>query len=318
VENYKNLSKELKKLATQVYMQELKKRSGGNNLSLVEKRFTRASRHGDDADWREYSGSFYKNARGDSALTRVELVDKIEGEWHGTRQIIDHPLWSILDSPIEDEKAINQKYNSLCKDVKTELFKDPEAEESTIRKKWSARRRLYRIGLLNNLDALACLLLLINEMKIEQRWCTYVVLKHHALSLFLRLASFEPLDHVADQIYQLIDQRFIQKNPIPDGFKSVLIKRKLLPPPQFETTDGYRKMLIRILDNAKLYGLEERDRESNLKFLFWATFFGLNDVNVALSASNSSKKDQLLLEELVSAYRSPRPYKYLPKGIFYY
>jgi hypothetical protein len=58
--------------------------------------------------------------------------------------------------------------------------------------------------MLNNLDALACLLMILREMELLEQWLAYVEVKWQVHNLLLRLTTFEPLKNISDELYLLI------------------------------------------------------------------------------------------------------------------
>ena len=313
LKNYKKQDQQIRKIATQVYIHVVLDRSGEKNFKHLQEHFAKSPNQETEASETEYSGGFYKNARGDHAIKRNELINRIDKEYPGTERVFRHPLWFILEHPLADKETIYKKYGTLNSNIKDQLFKNDKKSLSDRRKKWSSTRPFYAISMQNNLDALACLLMLVKEMNIKERWHSYALAKRLALSLFFRLSYVSPLNIVADNLYEIIHNNFIAENPIPKIFQKAFFYEQYSPPPFIGSTTVLHKMFDEILENAGKYRLEESDNLFELNFLFWATTMGTMKSIVALKPNNSTKENQEFVESLFKSYRSNLE-KHLPKG----
>jgi hypothetical protein len=304
---------DLKKIATQILVSELRLITGKSRGKL-EKHFKKTSEQSDAQFRNLHLRSFCKYADGTRSIGDDDLVEEIERQYPGTTKILDHPLWFILNNPSSNLKAIHKNMQSLNPDVRSIVCVDRKKAGFYPRRKYTDVRFLYRIGMKNDLDALACLLMITREMEILERWDRYIHAKWVIHWLFFRLTDFEPFKIVADKLYKIIYGLFIGTNdPLPlDDFSLNFFYGDLTPPPFV----GYRKQiddkLLDILSNAKNHNLKADDKHSQLKLLFWCCTFGVDRLHDALRSKKTELNSQAFIEKLSSAYNSSSPESHLP------
>ncbi len=245
--------------------------------------------------WERYSGRLNKNARGETRVRDEKFISLIEGILPGTKKILTHPLWKIMEN---SEASLNEIYDymeELPLQLKQILFNYKNNAGLPERKRIKSKN-VYYISKQNDLDALACMLMMIREAEITKQIDAYITCKWEAHQLFCRIASFNPLKEIASPIYDKIFQLFIEKNdPLPPELSSILVEHiphhyqspKKYPIPKFFDDN------IVILKLAIKKGLVENTKKSILNFLFWIDFgFKRSEILEALiSLPNSTVND---------------------------
>ncbi len=297
-------------------MHEVKNRSGENSFGKLEKRLYKKPHQSNKYYYRSKSGIFYKYAEGKMPIESPRLVNSIENEFPGTKLILNHPLWFILENPSSDLETVRNQMRFLNTDIQAQLFTKNNQENPYLRKEWSNTRPFHYIAMQNNMDALACFLMIIREMEISKKWHTYTVAKWFAHQLYLRLAYFTPIKEVTDELYKFIYVLYIgRNNPLPKKFNKLFPEKYYIAPSFVNTTLFISEKLSSILWNAQYHGFKEPDKHSQLRFLFWAFTLGLQETHDSLHSSNSTHESQIFIGKLMSAYKSTSPRDHIPNGL---
>lgn len=316
MENQTDLKRQVGLIKTQTYFNEVKQRSGGQSYGKLQKRFLKRPWETDDEFTDSNSRVFYKYASGETILKNVKLVSDIEREFPGTKMVFTHPLWFILENPLSDFGTLDKNFRKLDPDIHSILFKKDHETNTYVRKELREQRRpRYYIDLLNNLDTLLCFLMIIKESEIQGKWVGCIESKWFALGTLLRLSLFAPLNKVAYKLYNIIDEYFIGENYSSILECNLLFSKEIYYSPPFLDSEDFQSMrskLSNILLNAKRFGLEESDKQSQLKFLSWAFLFGLEKTYNIFNAKQQTAQDQEFIHQFFLAYKSTSPKKHLP------
>ncbi len=318
MEKDKKLQRRVRLIATQIYIHEVKERSGERSFGKLHKRFSKNAHESNGKFWCRNSRIFYKYANGEKAIrNNVALINKIEKEFPGTKLILNHPLWFILENPLSDLETIHSLMHSLNPGIQAQLFKKNSQTNLYERKAWPYKQDFYYIDMHSDLDALACFLMIIRETEILEHWISYTQSKWFALGVFLRLSYFKPLNTVADDLYKIIYEVFIGRSNPSAGTYNVFLTDITYPAPPFlDNTNSINGKLSNILRNAQHHGLEELDKQSQLRLFFWVFIFGLEKIDKALDPIDSNSENQELNKKFISAYKSTRPKNHIPKDLF--
>jgi hypothetical protein len=245
---------------------------GGMSLGLIQKEFAKRDSQENAEFWGSNSRRFYKNAKG-AAVKDKSLINKIEGILGGTKRLLHLPLWLILEEPDADLSRLQEMMRQLPPYFQNLLLKVDTKSGLLIRKKISNKWQVSRLSMQNDLDALACLLMLTRESELLKRIDLYIELKWQVNCLVSRLVTFPPFESVAQPIYDLIFEHFIKKNdPLPTEMKNIWVETyfdKYQSPKQlilFAEKDSNLGMLW----HAEQRGLVSSKKENQLQFLFWA------------------------------------------------
>ena len=195
-------NRKVRLLATKLYIFTIKDKSGGLPFSSIEIQIKRSQGQSIEQARDCYSRNFYRYANGKSCIKKLEIIESFEKIelYIGCKKVLDNPLWLILDNPLATLDDIHGLMQLLPADIKQRLFSYNKNTAVYERKKWSSTRHFSRIGRQNNLDALACLLMLIREMEITQDWHRYVEAKWQTQYIILRLVHFQPIIEIADDL----------------------------------------------------------------------------------------------------------------------
>lgn len=305
----KALKAELRKIATQVYISEVKHRSGENSLGKLEKRFRQKPHQKNQEFWKTTSRVFYKYASGKTIIEDKELIDTIEQELPGTKRILTHPLWFILLNPDCDLDSINKKMLLLSPNIRDQIFQT----YSPIRKKHLDYLSFFHICMESDIDALACFLLIGREHEILDNLPVTREAKSFTFILFFRLSYFAPFNVVDDELYEIIYESFVGRlDSLINQLLMLAPNLNLTPPPFIENRSPMHAMITKILQNARNHGFHIVDRESQLKFLFWAFIFGIKETEQALRSKRPTPGNQQFINKITSAYESNHIWVHLP------
>jgi len=171
--------KRVRYIATRLFILFLKERSGGLSYRKMEMFFKKPDYQSEKEFQDSYSGAFAKCAKGQTRIQDQKLIHKIENneKFQGAKYLLDHPLWLILENPECSLEALHQYMYLLPPNIQNRLFKPNKNTGIYKRCYWSKTEQFSRISMLNNLDALACFLMLIREMELLTKWHAYVKIK---------------------------------------------------------------------------------------------------------------------------------------------
>ena len=86
-----------------------------------------------------------------------------------------------------------------------------------------------------------------------------------------------------------------------------------MPPSHIESIEAIHDKLSGILKGARHHGLEEIDKQSQLRFLYWVFIFGIEKTYQALQSIHHNTESQSFIFKLMSAYKSTSIKKHLPR-----
>jgi len=311
---------DLKKIATQILVSELRLVTGMSLIKL-EKHFKKMPGQSDDQFRALHLRSFCKYADGTRSIRDKALIQKIEAQHPGMTRILNHPLWFILNNPTCGKKAIHKNMQSLDEEVRSIVCIKRAKAGIYPRRAYTNARSMYRIVMKNDLDALACILMLIREMEIERSMNSANHARWLAHWLFFRLAHFEPFKTViADKLYKITHSLFfidIYSDRLKFSDTIPWLPYTYLPPPPFENDrDKIDNQLSDILSNAEHYSLNLDDMDSQLRFLFWCSTLGIDKISEALQLKVLTPQSKALIEKLISAYIDSELKLHLPRKCF--
>ena len=261
-------------LPSMLWARTIKYRLGGQSYGKIQKYFLKKDGQTNADFWDSCSGRLYKNSRGKTRVRDKLLINKIEEFLPGTKRILDHPLWKIMANPDSNLNQIYSLMNELSIDLRRKLFKTNNPEITLIRRKLNYKSVNY-ISKMNDLDAFACILMMIREAELTRHTEAYIQCKWEAHQLFCRIATFEPIKSMAPLIYDYIFKVFIRKNnPLPSHLTNILVKYapenyripKKYPLPRY--LDENEK----ILNLAVLLGVISSSQQDQLNFLYWIDY----------------------------------------------
>lgn len=233
-----------------------------------------------------YSRRLYKNSKG----TRVrdsEIIIRAENLCPGTQRIIFHVLWDILERPITTIDEVYEYMQKLDIDSVQRLFNIDMNTNAFSRKKLR-KETIFRIMMKNNMDALACILLLIRETELTSNLSANIWCRWRAHELIARLMQISPFVQLGVVFIHTLYEQFIEYSdiPIPDDIKAF---RSNLNTPNW---DDLRRSIILNLNLLKAMKgknlISSSDFDKQLTFLFWADI--KTDKYLLLSALNKLPK----------------------------
>ena len=294
----------LKSIATQILTADLQVLSGMSRAKTGN-HFKKHPSQSDAQVRNSNSKVFYKYACGERSINNDFLIGEIEKEFPGVTKILDHPLWLILKNPSCSRKAITKNMQSLLPSIRSIVCIKEKKEGIYPRRESINTQSLYNISKNNDLDALACLLMIIREMEILKEWAIYTDAKWFAHDLLLRLTYFHPYKIVAEKIYKIIYALFLSKNillPIENDF--LFWRERHIAPSFIESLESIHQNFSELISNAKNYGLHAEDQHSKIKLLYCCSALGLNRLNDALNTNPTTPNSQIFINRLISAYNS--------------
>ncbi|WP_288368613.1 hypothetical protein [uncultured Alcanivorax sp.] len=266
-------------IASKLYAQTIKHRMGDISFGKIERELLSAQESSGPEFWVHYPRKLYRYANGAPiSLKRSKtMLDTIEAILPGTRRILEHPLWLVLANP-EASSGELDSYTGILDPALIERLKETDkVTGNRAWRKWTDRSQLYRISMLNNMDALAALLILIRVCEIKKWVHPYIEAKWTVIHLISRLASFRPFIFIAEELYHQIYEKFILRNsPLPDTLTPSAVQyfpAYFSSPPIFHTI--YREIQANtgIVWHAAQLGLVEENEREQMMFLFWVLHF---------------------------------------------
>lgn len=303
------MEREVRLVASQLYIHQVKQRSQATSFTALEKRLKRSNLS-------SISGSILRYARKERPVKDARLVRDIENSYPGTKRVLYHPLWFILDEPFAGLDTIHDQMRMLNLDIQGQLFQKNHETNFYERKKWPYWQSFYKIDMVNDLDALACFLMLINEMESMEKWFGFTKTKWFALGVFLRLSHFYPFSVIADDLYELIHYSFIDRNNSSASECRIHFTDETYSAPTFLHKD--KRQLINdkissILFKAQNQGFDIPDKQSQFRFLSWVFIYGLEKTHKAFNTHRPDIEDQQLINKLLSTYQSKNLRRDIPR-----
>jgi len=249
-----------------------------NNISLgeVQRHFSMKSYDKENPFWPNCSGKLYKNMRG-IPVCNNQLIDNIEKEIKGSKRLLKHPLWKVLETPRMTLNSVHNLMKELSPNIVNRLFKEDALTGNIIRKQLTRKDQITRIAMMNNLDALACLLLFVRESELLNESASYIQAKWGVDFLLKRFLAIYPYSSIMDDIYEIVYQSFIDiNNPLP----ITMFNRWVIEFPEYFECPKKQPQLYFVVDSVKtilyyaeLRGFVSQDKMEQLNFLFWVQNF---------------------------------------------
>lgn len=208
-------------------------------------------------------------------------------------------------------------------DIQTLLYSFNRETNQYEPKTFNDTKFITKIGLNNNIDALACYLILLREMEIKKNWQLYVEIKWNLYQLLIRLTNFSPWLHIKKELCSLIHQYFMSNNdPITINYFPSFIQKVIpdymhiykSPPPIINCIDG-QDYFYALIERALAEKLINNKKEEKLDFLFWAMQLGLNDIYLALTSTTHNPSEIPIIQSLTKAMKSRYKGKYLKSSV---
>ena len=266
-------------IASRLYAQTIKHRMGDISFGKIERELLGTQGSSDPEFWVHYSRKFYRYDKGApiSLKRSKKMVETIEEILPGTRRILEHPLWLVLANPEASLGELDSYTGTLNPALIERLKETDKVTGNRTWRKWTTHSQLYRISMLNNMDALAALLILIRVCEIKNWVHPYIEAKWTVMYLISRLASFRPFMFIAEEFYHHIYEGFILKNsPLPEKLTIPAVQyfpAYFSSPPDFHTIYGEIQMNTGIVWHAAQLGLVEENEREQMMFLFWMLHF---------------------------------------------
>lgn len=196
------LNHKVRVIASRFYISAIKCKAGVTSLHQIPQHIRTQFGNDPYASWLEEKlRPLYKNVRGAkiNKTQSKELIESLERFFPGTRQNLDLPLWALMMERSPTQRKLN---DTLGETKIAGLFKTDDTRED-----FPDEKQILRIGQLNTLDALTCLLALLQESKLK--WshpCSWT--RSEAFQLFFRLAIFQPVRDVAFEMFSILNKNF--------------------------------------------------------------------------------------------------------------
>lgn len=267
-------------MASKLYALTIQHRMGGMSFGKIEWEVAGRDVPRNTKYWSSYPRKLYRYANGApmNLKRNREMIDVIEARLPGTRRILEHPLWLILENPEASLEELEHYLSLLDLALLSKVLRTDKSAGNRVWKIWKKTSQFYRIAMHNNLDALAALLIITRECEIRRRAHPYIEAKWAVSFLMSRLSVFRPFMWVADEIYHVVYNDFLGKNiPLPPELAHEFadyFPRLFEPPRQFPTI--YREMDFNsgLVWHAECLGLvKKNDEQDQLMFLFWVLHF---------------------------------------------
>ena len=303
--------KEIQSLVSKLYIRSVQHRLGGISLGNLQKFFVKSEDQSNGEFWSSSSRRFYKTAQG-SPIRDLKLIDKIEAELPGSRYILVHPLWDILRRPKADSQDVITMMLRLQAEFRELLFKSTGFDGGYSMKALDRIESIQKIASMNNLSALACLLLLLRKKELEQKWHQYLAVKWSLDELLHRITYFAPVSYVSDELNKEINESFVILNyPLPKNRVAEQFEDFFKSPKPYLMEDAHA-VYSRVLETAMAQGLVSDQSDSQLRFLFLVDELGLVEVYQAMLAGFNDHNSPIL-RQLAILVRKKHILRRLPR-----
>lgn len=313
--------KRVRYIASQALMFFLKEKSGNLSYRKLEMLFKKPGDQSEEDFQDICSGAFAKYAAGKIRFKDQKLIQKIESneKFKGAKYLLEHPLWLILENPECSLEALHQYMHLLPPNIQNCLFKPSKGTGIFERCDWSTTAQFSHISKLNNLDALACFLMLIREMELLTKWHAYVKIKWYAHDLFIRLSYFQPLSSLSVELYSIIWKYFLSKhNPITEDLFKAKHKRQYQflansfhSPYSIKNLNICHDFVSEILVNVQKLISIGNSKKKRLDILFWVFEHNWFEVHSALREIDSGSGIPLEIKQLIAAYEDSNTKKHI-------
>lgn len=280
-------AKLLQYLPSMLWARTVRHRLGEISYGKIQKILEKDAGRANSEYWEKCSGRLYKNSNGKTRVEDDTFIDQVESLLPGTKRILYLPLWRILTNHTPTLDQLYSFMGDLPPDIQNKLFKVDKETRTIQRLKIKAITVDY-LSKRSDLDALSCLLMMIREAEITTQIDAYIGCKWRAHQLFCRIATFQPLKSLAGVMYDLIFDKFIEKNdPLPAHLSHHLV---VYAPGRYTSPSKYP--MPRFLDeNSELLILAIKNNiigesvAEQLDFLFWIDlYFKRREIFQALEA----------------------------------
>lgn len=264
------LDANLSQLPSMLWARTLKKRTGWT-YGKIQKEYSLSFQKENPDFSMQSSRCLYKYDKGVRVRGR-KFVDMIEAGLPGTKRLLTHPLWEILGNPNATNQQLSEYIEALELSVKQKLFVYDKKDGVYKRRDLKKVREIYYISMKNNLDALACLLILVREFEIKEQVDPYIICKWEAYYLLARIGLFPPLKDLVASIYKYMYPLFIGKNdPLPLSFETFFSKHMpehFRPPPNVDVNLllEMNSSILEVMIRKKIISSNE---DEQMKFLFF-------------------------------------------------
>lgn len=244
-------------------------RLGGISMGRIEKWLSEENRS-DGEFWDKCSKRFHQYRQG-KKTPGDDYRDHVESKLIGSKQIFDHPLWWILDNPQAEKDDIHDHMRMLCPPVYNRLFRCAKKHGPSARRTLRNFNQIRNIGAENNLDALAGLLMLLQEIELNQQYDYYGHCHYEIRDLLSRLAIMSPYHRIAERLGQLITERFKLHNELIEAFQTTGDNTHsigaLIPENEWDIQrEAFENVIV--LNMAKRIGLVSDQLTDQLEYLF--------------------------------------------------
>lgn len=278
-------AKVIHKLPTMFWARTVQDKMGGISYGKIQRKLQTKGNTENKLFWETYSRKFYKYNKG-GGIRDKKFIDLVESHVPGTKKILLHPLWDILKNPDASLEDIFAYMNRLDFDLRKKLFTTHQISKALVRKPLRQFSQIDYVALGNDLDALACLLMLMRESEIKEKIQAYLHCKWEAVFLVHRLAMISSYQGVIHLLYQSVFKLFIEKNhPLPLEFGNkhwadYPINRDI---PKKNSLHSIQNIYSGILWHAERRKIISSNEQENLTFLFWVDhFINKNELKEAL------------------------------------
>lgn len=158
-----------------------------------------------------------------------ELIDQVDEECPGTKSIIFHPFWDVLESPCQDIQSIYPLLQKLRPEIRQIIFHKTRGGQTAYQRRNDGYlvpfEKLNKEG---DMDALIACLGLIHEMKYygEDDWA--ILYTRPTLNVFIRAISNHPYFYLAEELSEYLNKNFLNNQDFDEEY-AIRISSKVFP-----------------------------------------------------------------------------------------
>lgn len=216
---YKKLTRETQSMATRYWAEVVKNQLGAdcpNQILAAHLKREETAIPG----WSNNSSRYWNKRLKGMPASRESKIDQTESILPGSKAVLLHPLWQLVDVNKHDDILLNKVLLALPPGLHSRLFKS-DASGVMRRKKTVRNKFLVKLYSMNSLDALACLLALALEARAKNIQHDLNNYEMGLLKVFLRLSVLTELNVIYPSLYKRISCIFNQTSADLDRIKFV-------------------------------------------------------------------------------------------------
>lgn len=220
--------------------------------------------------WSNNSSRYWNRKFKGEPASRESKIDQTDIIVPGSKAILLHPLWHLLDANEHSDQLLNRALLALPSEMHTKLFQS--SSNGTIRRRKDPHRKfLIKLYSMNSLDALACIFALALEDRSNVSQLRSNNYEMGLLKIFLRLSVLTELKVICRPLYNRISDIFNHSEIDLRRLKPVHLRQSLplqIFPHEWLSIDRLITAYVDLIDTALKVGIIADSQHEKLLLLY--------------------------------------------------